>query len=83
MSTIEELLGRKSSGSCLESLEYGHRDPSRGTFYPRKLAQTLPTSGGGWVGVVGSRAKAKEFSFFCFSKQVIRNFVLPPIQQIT
>jgi hypothetical protein len=29
VSTTEELLGRKSSGSCLESREYGHRDPSR------------------------------------------------------
>jgi hypothetical protein len=29
VSTIEELLGRKSSGSGLENLEYGRRDPSR------------------------------------------------------
>jgi hypothetical protein len=29
VSTIEELLGRKSSGSGLESLEYGRRDPLR------------------------------------------------------
>jgi hypothetical protein len=29
MSTIEELLERKSSGSGLESQEYGRRDPSR------------------------------------------------------
>jgi hypothetical protein len=29
VSTIEELLGRKSSGSGLESREYGRRDPSR------------------------------------------------------
>jgi hypothetical protein len=28
VSTIEELLGRKSSGSGLENQEYGHRDPS-------------------------------------------------------
>jgi hypothetical protein len=37
VSTIEELLGRKSSGSGLESRDYGRRDPSRwphGTFYP-------------------------------------------------
>jgi hypothetical protein len=27
-STIEELLGRKSSGSGLEIREYGHKDPS-------------------------------------------------------
>jgi hypothetical protein len=29
MSTIEELLGRKNSGSGLEIREYGRRDPSR------------------------------------------------------
>jgi hypothetical protein len=29
VSTIEELLERKSSGYGLESREYGHRDPSR------------------------------------------------------
>jgi hypothetical protein len=29
VSTTEELLGRKSSGSDLENREYGRRDPSR------------------------------------------------------
>jgi hypothetical protein len=29
MSTIEELLGRKSSGSGLENREYGRKDESR------------------------------------------------------
>jgi hypothetical protein len=29
MSTIKELLGRKSSGSGREKKEYGRRDPSR------------------------------------------------------
>jgi hypothetical protein len=29
LSTTEELLGRQSSGSGLESLEYGRRDPLR------------------------------------------------------
>jgi hypothetical protein len=29
VSTIEELLVRKSSGPGLEGREYGHRDPSR------------------------------------------------------
>jgi hypothetical protein len=40
VSTIEELLGRKSSGSGLENLEYGRRDPSfwpRGTPLPAKV----------------------------------------------
>jgi hypothetical protein len=49
VSTIEELLERKSSGSGLESREYGHRNPScwpRGTLYPQKLETTTPKSGG-------------------------------------
>jgi hypothetical protein len=49
VSTIEELLGRESSGCGLGSREYGRRDPSRwprGTFYLQKLALTSPTSGG-------------------------------------
>jgi hypothetical protein len=29
VSTTEELLGKKSSGSCLENREYDRRDPSR------------------------------------------------------
>jgi hypothetical protein len=47
VSTIEELLERKRSGSGLEIREYGHRDPSRqprGTFYPLKLALTSPNA---------------------------------------
>jgi hypothetical protein len=54
VSTIEELLERKSSGSCLESREYGRRHPSRGprgALYPEKLALTSPTSGGRSVGI--------------------------------
>jgi hypothetical protein len=57
VSTTEELLDRKSSGSSLERREYGRRDPShwpRGTLYPQKLALTSPSSGG----------RATEFSFF-------------------
>jgi hypothetical protein len=44
--TSEEELGRKGSGSSLENREYGRRDLSRWpreTFYPQKLALTLPT----------------------------------------
>jgi hypothetical protein len=47
VSTIEELLERKSSGSGLESREYGRRNPScwpRGTVNPQKLSLTSPTS---------------------------------------
>jgi hypothetical protein len=52
---IEELLGRKSSGSGLENRDYEHRDSScwpRGTFYPQRLALTSLTSGGRSVGIV-------------------------------
>jgi hypothetical protein len=48
VSTIEELLGRKSSGSYLENREYGRRNPSRrprGTIYPPKLTLTPPKRG--------------------------------------
>jgi hypothetical protein len=58
VSTIEELLGRKSSGSYLENREYGRRDLPRwprDTFYPQNLALTSPTSGGLSVGIVRSR----------------------------
>jgi hypothetical protein len=65
VSTLEELLGRKSSGSGLEIREYGNRDPSRwprGTLYPQKLALTSSTSGGRSVGIVRSRTQITEFS---------------------
>jgi hypothetical protein len=67
VSTVEGQLGRKSSGSGLESREYGRRDPSRwprDTLYPQKLALISPTSGGRSVGIVRSRTEATEFSFF-------------------
>jgi hypothetical protein len=65
-STIEELLGRKNSGSGLESRKYGHRDPSRWplrTLYPQNLALTSSACDGRSVGVVHSRTQATEFSF--------------------
>jgi hypothetical protein len=64
VSTIEELLEIKSSGSGLESREYGRRIPSRWTrvtIYARQLALTSPTSGGHSVGIVRSRTQATEF----------------------
>jgi hypothetical protein len=64
VSTIEELLGRKSSGFGLEIREYGRRDPSlwpHGTLYPHKLALTSLTSGGHSVGIVYSRIQAMKF----------------------
>jgi hypothetical protein len=67
VSTIAELLGRKSSGSSLENREYGRRDPSRWQrntlyLYPQKLTLTSPTSGGCSAGIVRSRTQATEFS---------------------
>jgi hypothetical protein len=55
--------------SGLESGEYGRRDPlcwPRNTLYPQKLALTSSTSGGRSVGIVRSRAQAKEYSFWIF-----------------
>jgi hypothetical protein len=62
VSTIEELLGRNSSGSGLESRKYGHRDRADHAkpLYPQKLALPSLTSGGRSVGIVCSRTKATE-----------------------
>jgi hypothetical protein len=65
VSTIKELLERKSSGSGLEIRKYGSRDPSRwprGTLYLQTLTLTSPTSGGHSVGIVRSQTQATEFS---------------------
>jgi hypothetical protein len=67
VSTSEELLGRKSSGSGLENREYGHRKPSRsprGTLYPKTLALTSWTRGGRPVGIVRSRTTATEYIIY-------------------
>jgi hypothetical protein len=64
VSITEELLRRKSSGSGLESREYGRRNPlcwPRNIFYPKKLTLTSHICGGHSVGMVGSRTKAMEF----------------------
>jgi hypothetical protein len=66
VSTTEELLGRKSSGFCLEIRDYGRRNQSlwpRCTLYPQTLALSSLTSGSRSVGIVRSRTKATEFSF--------------------
>jgi hypothetical protein len=70
VSTTEELLGRRSRGSGLESREHGRRDQlslPRDTFYPQKFALTSPTSGGRSVGIVRSRTQATE-SVSCLYK---------------
>jgi hypothetical protein len=63
MSTIEEVLGRNSSGSGVKRREYGRGDPfrlPRDTLYPQKFTLSSPTSGGRSVGVVRSWTKATE-----------------------
>jgi hypothetical protein len=63
VSTTEELLERKNSGSGLENRDYGRRDSSRwprGTLYPQKLALISLTSGGSWVGIVRSQTQATD-----------------------
>jgi hypothetical protein len=48
-STIKELLGRISSGSCLETRKYGHMDLlcwPHNTLYRQKLTLTSSTSDG-------------------------------------
>jgi hypothetical protein len=63
VSTTEELLGRKSSGSGQENRDYGRRDPPRwpcDTLYRQKLTLTSPTIGGRSVSIVRSRNKATE-----------------------
>jgi hypothetical protein len=65
MSTTEELLERKNSGSGLEIRECGRRDPlcwPRNTLYPQRLVLTSPTSCGRLVGTVRSRTKATDNS---------------------
>jgi hypothetical protein len=73
VSTIEELLGRKSSGSGLENLEHGRRDPSRwprGTLCPQTSSLASQLSGGLSVGIVRSLTQATEFfniMYLCLS----------------
>jgi hypothetical protein len=67
VSTIEELLERKNSGSGLETeiTAVGIRRADYATLlYPRKLAITSPTSGGRSIGIVRSRTQTTEF-FLC------------------
>jgi hypothetical protein len=67
VSTIEELLERKSSGSGLENKNYSLRESS---------AMTVPTSGGLSVGIVRSRAQATEFSSVLVVHQPSEHFTL-------
>jgi hypothetical protein len=71
VSTIEELLEIKSSGSGLEnqSSRWQH-----GTLYPQQLTLTSSTSRGLSVGIVRSRTQAMEFSF----SSGVRHYVWVP-----
>jgi hypothetical protein len=63
VSTIGELLGRKSSGSGIENLECGCKDPSRWpccSVCPQMLALTSATSGCRWVCIVRSRIRPRR-----------------------
>jgi hypothetical protein len=75
VSTIEELLGRNSSGSSLESQEYSHWDLLHwlhDTLYPQKLTLTLPTSSVPSVSIVHLWTKATKFvSLFCLLCSII------------
>jgi hypothetical protein len=62
-STIEGLLGRKSSGSGLEN-RYGRRGYAALTTRHPLSSLTSPTSGGRSVRIVRSRTEVKELAFF-------------------
>jgi hypothetical protein len=67
MSTIEELLERKSNGSGLENQDYDRwGSAALTTQHPsirKKLVLTSPTSCGRSVGIVRSRTQATEFVY--------------------
>jgi hypothetical protein len=70
VTTIEELLERKTSDSGLEIREYGHRDPSRlprRTLYPQNLTLTSPRRGGLSVGIVRSWAQVTDSPLALFT----------------
>jgi hypothetical protein len=78
VSTTEELLGRKSSGSVLERREYGQRDPScwpRGNLYTKMLAEISPSSCGRSVGIVRSRTKGKDLLLLMFNGSILPEIV--------
>jgi hypothetical protein len=72
VSTTEKLLERKSSGSGLDSQDYGRRGSAvQTTRHPsirKKLAPTSPTSGGRSVGIVHSLTETTEFASFALLK---------------
>jgi hypothetical protein len=61
LSTIEELLERKSSGSGLEDRKVIRSADYATPLYPQRLTLTSPASGYRSVDVVRSRSQATEF----------------------
>jgi hypothetical protein len=80
VSTAEELLGRKSSSSCLETentaVGIRHADYAA-PLNPKNLALTSPKIGGRSVGIVLSRTQTTEFNLVRGeSKKVVQCQVL-------
>jgi hypothetical protein len=75
VSTIEELLERKSSCSGPEIREYVWKDPSRWprrTLYPQKLALSLQANGCRSAGIDSTRTQATEFIFLMNEKNYVK-----------
>jgi hypothetical protein len=67
VSTVEELLGRNSSGSGLESQEYGCGDPlcsPRDTPLSSNVGTNFADKRSLWLGIVHLRTEATEFVCF-------------------
>jgi hypothetical protein len=80
VSTTEELLGRNSSGSGLESREYGRRDSSRwprGTLYPQKLGTNFADKRRSVQFACGLRPRSffinRNFTFIKHQPKIINN----------
>jgi hypothetical protein len=77
VSTIEELLERKSSGSGLENREYGleiHHADHVASSICKKLALTSLISGGRLVDIVRSQTRATKFFYDFFILRLVKDF---------